>query len=87
MGKYVNEQIAQLAVDNGVLLGKTTPDRESKWSWWEVFRVADGIIAVVMTDSGVSCGEKIELTELPMYCDDPNKALKTYLNADINFAT
>lgn len=76
MSQYVNEKIAQAAADNGVKIGETEPSRETKGSWWEVFKLENGdIIACVMGDWGVSCGEKITPTELKYYVDDVEAAV------------
>ncbi len=71
MSQYVDEKIAQAAHDYGIKIGETEPSRETKGSWWEVFLVEGGdIIACVMTDWGVSCGEKILPDEVKLYVDD-----------------
>jgi hypothetical protein len=76
MGSYVGEETASNAKDNGLLLGCTEPSRETKGSWWEVFLVKNEIIACVMFDGGVSCGERITKDELHLYCDSPESALE-----------
>ena len=70
MSEYVDEIVAQKAYDEGIKIGETEPCRESKGSWWEVYKTSKGIIACVLTSWGVSCGEKITEDELHMYVDN-----------------
>jgi len=75
MAHYIDEVLAKKVYNSGRKIGETEPSRETKGSWWEVFYIpTDGLYACVMTSWGVECGEKISKDELPMYCDDVEKA-------------
>lgn len=70
MSTYVGEAEAQEAADKGALIGKLTPCAETKWTWFEVYRHEGKLFAVVMSPGyGVSCGELISESEIPLYCD------------------
>lgn len=65
--KHVNKTVACHFHDDGEFIGKTNPCRESKWTWWEVFKIENVIVACVMTSQGVQCGEEISENELRFY--------------------
>jgi hypothetical protein len=54
MSEYVSESVAKDFVENGKLIGRTEPTRESKYTWWEVYEKADEIVACVFSDMGCS---------------------------------
>lgn len=68
--KYVDKNTASHFHDTGEFIGKTTPCQESKWSWWEVFKIDNKIVACVMTDYGVQCGKEISEENLRFYIDE-----------------
>jgi hypothetical protein len=80
MGKYVNDVAARTAHDRGIKIGETEPSRETKYSWWEVYKWSDYIIACVMTENGVTCGEEILMDELHLYVDDIKSAKNKLIN-------
>ena len=69
MGEYVGEKIARHASENGVLVGKTEPCAETKFSWWQVYRVDHELIACVFANGACVCGERISDAELPLYVE------------------
>ena len=75
MSEYVNETAAREAHKNGTKIGETEPTRETKGTWWEVFKSGEDIIACVMSEDGVVCGERITPAELDMYVDDTETAI------------
>ena len=81
MGNFVNELVAIEASENGILLGKTDPSRETKYSWWEVFFYQNKVIACVCFEGGVSCGEEITEEELTLYVDDEKIAKENLAKA------
>lgn len=67
---FVNDKVAREFVEKGNLIGKSTPCRETKGMWWEVYSWNDRTVAVCMDSSaGVSCGEEITLDKLSLYTD------------------
>jgi hypothetical protein len=61
--------VATEASEHGILVGKSVPCPETKWTWWEVYRHKDKLVACAMSEQGVGCGIVIEEGELPKYVD------------------
>lgn len=74
MGSYVDEKTAREAHAGGIRLGATVPARDTKYSWWEVVLYKEQIIACVLCDGVVSCGEVIDSKQLGSYVADPADA-------------
>lgn len=71
MSNYANQELTREASEKGVLIGKTEPCRETKFSWWEVFFYNEKIIACVCWETGISGGEEITEDELNLFVDEP----------------
>jgi hypothetical protein len=77
MSKYVNEETARTAAVSGVMVGRTEPCRDTKGSCWQVYLNDWKLTACVVVDPwGISCGEEITETELPLYVDDEKEAIR-----------
>lgn len=73
MSEWINEKPANIAKDNGVLIGKTSVDPENENSWWEVYVHEGKIVACSFFQSGwgrASCGDEITIEELKSYVDE-----------------
>jgi hypothetical protein len=62
---------AEQAQSHGKFIGKTTPCRETKYTWFEVYEYENELIACACCENnGVFAGEKIGKDELQYYKDD-----------------
>ena len=79
MSNFIGEKHAYRAKQDGVFLGRTNPDSETKWTHWEVYYYEHEIIACVMDGGYVSCGEKLDnYTSLKYYVDDELDAIERF---------
>lgn len=70
MSKYVNEEIALEASNEGELIGQSKRFTDTDNIWWEVYRYEKKIIACMLSDeNGIMCGEEISEAELPDYVE------------------
>ncbi|MFZ2452592.1 MAG: hypothetical protein WAW36_18955 [Methylovulum miyakonense] len=71
MATLIDDKLANQACDKGLKVGQTSPSRETKYSWFQVYKLEDQLIACVMDESiGCVCGEAISTDELGGYVDD-----------------
>ncbi len=78
MAELVDDALLREVTENGELLGKTAPSRETKYSWFQVYRYKDEIIACVYDeDNGAVCGERITEDQLDAYIDPPKEETTT----------
>jgi len=73
----VPDEYMYQAINGGTLIGRTEPDRHSKYSWWQVYWFEDKALAVVFDEeNGAICAEEVLTTEaLSSYVDDVDAAL------------
>lgn len=64
---FIDDAVAYDAIDNGELVGKQEPTRESKGMWYEVYRLNGKVYAIGMSESGMSFGEEITEEQISQY--------------------
>ena len=67
-----NDELKNEAIKNGVLIGKSSPSRETQFYWWQVYLYNDRIFACVFPNTDTV--EEISPDEVSAYVDDVEEA-------------
>jgi hypothetical protein len=67
MSQFIDDNLAYEVVENGELVGEQEPTRESKWTYYAVYRYKNNVYAIILDGTGVIGGEQITEQEIPQY--------------------
>lgn len=69
MGYYIGPCEARAFAEVGEMIGMTSPCRETKGLWWQVYRYGNEYMACCYSDSGIVCGESITAEEIDQFTE------------------
>ena len=72
MATKVSDKVMDDAIEDGVRIGGTKPTRETKMSWWDVYRYDGKLIAVASEGDWSIMAYEISEAELPSYTEQQN---------------
>jgi hypothetical protein len=67
MSHFIDDNLAYEVEENGELVGEQEPTRESKWTYYAVYRYKNNVYAIILDSTGVIGGEQITEQEISQY--------------------
>lgn len=77
MSQFIDQNFALEVVENGVMVGSTTPSTLTKMLWWQVYIYKNSVFACLFSEkNGVVCGDELLVDDLWNYSEDTDSIIK-----------